>query len=172
MVDTITKAERSQVMAKVGSKDTRPELIIRRGLHARGFRYRLHDRKLPGKPDLVFPRYRAVIFVNGCFWHGHDCPRCRMPSSNTAYWHGKIASNVTRDKANRLKLLAEGWRVLTIWECALVGKGKLALIEVLDRASEWLQSNEPHSEISGRAANTSAGSKPDAPKAKTRQLVA
>ena len=141
-------------------------------MHARGFRYRLHDRKLPGKPDLVFPRYQAVIFVNGCFWHGHGCPRCRMPSSNTAYWHGKIARNVARDRAVRELLLTEGWRVLTIWECALVGKEKLALIEVLDRASEWLLTAEPQREISGCAAAPATEARQDAPSQTIRELVA
>lgn len=170
MPDTVSPQKRSEVMAKVGSKDTRPELVIRRGLHAQGFRYRLHDSKLPGKPDLVFPRYKAVIFVNGCFWHGHGCPRCRLPSSNTEYWNGKIARNVARDKVNRQLLLAEGWRVLTVWECALAGKEKRKLKEVLARASEWLLSTKPHYEISGRGDTQAI--KTEAPIAGIREFVA
>ena len=139
MSDTVSPQKRSQVMAKVGSKDTRPELIIRRGLHARGFRYRLHDRKLPGKPDLVFPRYRAVIFVNGCFWHGHGCELYRFPKSNTEYWTKKIAANVTRDRKHLEQLLELGWRVLRVWECALKGKARLESDEVLTAASEWIR---------------------------------
>ncbi|MCE2472549.1 MAG: DNA mismatch endonuclease Vsr, partial [Anaerolineae bacterium] len=105
MTDTVSPEKRSQVMARVGSKDTKPELLIRKGLHARGFRYRLHVKSLPGKPDLVFPRYKSVIQINGCFWHGHACPRCRMPSSNTEYWNRKIARNMERDISNRQSLL-------------------------------------------------------------------
>lgn len=172
MPDTISPQKRSEVMAKVGSKDTRPELVIRRGLHLRGFRYRLHDSKLPGKPDLVFPRYKAVIFVNGCFWHGHDCPRFRLPSSNTEYWNGKIARNVARDKGNRQLLHAEGWRVLTVWECALTGKEKLDLKIVLARASEWLLSTKSHCEISGRDGTQAIRTMADTPSDCIREFVA
>ena len=134
-------------MARVGSKDTKPELLIRKGLHALGFRYRLHVKHLPGKPDMVFPRYKAVIQINGCFWHGHACPRCRMPSSNAEYWKRKVARNRERDRANRQLLLEAGWRVLTIWECALAGKSRLDFNQVLDLASSWLLSTRSFSEI-------------------------
>jgi len=150
MTDTVSPEKRSEVMSKVGSRDTKPELLIRKGLHARGFRYRLHAKDLPGKPDLVFRRYRSVIFVNGCFWHGHSCPRCRMPNSNADYWKQKVARNVKRDASNRQSLLDEGWRVLTIWECALTGKWKLGLNEVIVLASEWLLSTKSLSEIKGK----------------------
>ena len=136
-------------MARVGSKNTKPELLIRKSLHALGFRYRLHVKDLPGKPDLVFPRYKSVIQINGCFWHGHSCPRCRMPSSNTEYWNRKVARNMERDVANRRLLIEGGWRVLTIWECALTGKRKLGLNEVIALASKWLLSTEPICEIEG-----------------------
>lgn len=149
MVDTVTAAKRSEVMAKVGSKDTRPELIVRRGLHARGFRYRLHDAKLPGKPDLVFPRYKAVIFVNGCFWHGHDCGLYRFPKSNTEYWTRKISGNVTRDREHIKRLRELGWRVLNIWECALKGKARLQSDEILHAASTWLRGNSTVHQIAG-----------------------
>lgn len=141
-------------MSKVGSKDTKPELLIRRGLHALGFRYRLHVKNLPGKPDLVFPRYKSVILVNGCFWHGHSCPRCRMPSSNTGYWLRKVAGNIERDVANRNQLTDLGWRVLTIWECALTGKWKRDLNQVVAMASEWLMSTQPVYNIEGEAADS------------------
>lgn len=136
-------------MARVGSKDTKPELMIRKSLHALGFRYRLHVKDLPGKPDLVFPRYKSVIQINGCFWHGHSCPRCRMPSTNTEYWNRKVARNMERDAANRRLLLDDGWRVLTIWECALTGKWKLGLNQVIALASEWLVSTATIFEIKG-----------------------
>lgn len=142
-------------MSRVGSKDTKPELMIRKGLHASGFRYRLHVKDLPGKPDLVFRRYGSVIFVNGCFWHGHSCPRCRMPSTNADYWKRKVARNVERDAMNRRSLLDEGWRVLTIWECSLTGKWKLGLNQVIAMASAWLLSEEPIYEIKGEIGTVS-----------------
>ncbi len=154
LTDTVTVAKRSEVMSRVGSKDTKPELLIRKGLHARGFRYRLHVKDLPGKPDLVFPRYRSVIQINGCFWHGHSCPRCRIPKSNTEYWNGKIAKNIQRDVLIRQSLHDEGWRVLTIWECALSGREKLKLNHVLALASAWLLSTNSICEIRGRELHT------------------
>ena len=154
MTDTVSPAKRSDVMSRVGSKDTKPELLIRKGLHALGFRYRLHVKDLPGRPDLVFRRYGCVIFVNGCFWHGHACPRCRMPSSNTEYWNRKIARNKERDALNRRLLLDAGWRVLTIWECALTGKSKLGLNQVVALASKWLLSTVSFGEIEGKATDT------------------
>lgn len=138
-------------MSRVGSKDTKPELLIRRRLYALGYRYRLHVKDLPGTPDLVFPRYKSVIQINGCFWHGHACPLCRMPSSNSDYWHKKVARNKERDISNRQRLVEEGWRVLTIWECALRGKEKLALNQVLESTSEWLLSTQLVCEIKGGA---------------------
>lgn len=138
-------------MSRVGSKDTKPELLIRKGLHALGFRYRLHVKDLPGKPDLVFPRFKSVIQINGCFWHGHACPLCRMPSSNAEYWRKKVARNKERDISNRQRLVEKGWRVLTIWECALRGKEKLELSQVLESTSEWLLSTRSVCEIKGSA---------------------
>ncbi len=155
MTDTVSPEKRSDVMSRVGSKDTKPELMIRKGLHALGFRYRLHVKDLPGKPDLVFRRYGSVIFVNGCFWHGHSCPRCRMPSTNADYWKRKVARNVERDAMNRRSLLDEGWRVLTIWECSLTGKWKLGLNQVIAMASAWLLSEEPIDEIKGEIGTVS-----------------
>lgn len=117
---TETPAQRSQTMRAVKSTDTGPEMRVRRLVHAMGYRYRLHVKELPGKPDLVFPRWRAVIFVHGCFWHGHDCARgARTPKSNREYWQAKIGRNVERDARHREALAAAGWRVLTLWECEL-----------------------------------------------------
>jgi len=117
MADTFTPAERSRIMAAVKSKDTTPEPIVRRLVLALGYRPRLHDDSLPGTPDLVFPRRRKVIIVNGCFWHLHGCPRCRMPASRRGYWLSKLGRNAARDKRVRRALRAAGWQVLVVWEC-------------------------------------------------------
>ncbi len=118
--DVFTPAQRSAVMRAVKSSDTKPEIALRKALFALGYRYRLNVRTLPGKPDLVFPRHGAVIFVHGCFWHGHDCKRGRrVPKTNRAYWVDKIARNKARDEKARNALTALGWRVLTVWECEL-----------------------------------------------------
>ena len=107
-------------MRAVKSKNTKPEMIVRKTLHALGYRYRLNVKTLPGSPDLVFPKYRAVIFVHGCFWHGHACKRgARLPKTNQDYWRKKIARNVARDAKNSEALRALGWRVITLWECEL-----------------------------------------------------
>jgi len=119
-VDTFTSEERSRIMARVRSKDTSPELIVRKLAHSLGYRFRLHRADLPGKPDLVFPSRHKVIFVHGCFWHQHSCPRGRrVPASNEAYWRKKLEGNVTRDKVHRRELRKLGWSVLVIWECQL-----------------------------------------------------
>jgi DNA mismatch endonuclease (patch repair protein) len=120
MADKLSAAERSRNMASIRSKDMKPELAVRKAAHSLGFRFRLHRKDLPGKPDLVFPKYRAVIFVHGCFWHQHGEPACldgRPPKSNAAYWGPKLARNAARDEANRAELEAQGWRVLEVWEC-------------------------------------------------------
>lgn len=121
MADTFTKAERSRIMAAVKSKDTGPELLVRRLVHSMGYRYRLHDRSLPGTPDLVFPRLRKVINVSGCFWHMHGCGRCRLPSSRRPYWFTKLTRNAARDKRVRRLLRRAGWSLLVIWECQVHG---------------------------------------------------
>ncbi|MEM9617297.1 MAG: very short patch repair endonuclease [Pseudomonadota bacterium] len=118
--DVFTPEKRAEVMRAVKSKDTKPELTLRKALHALGYRYRLNVKGLPGKPDLVFPKHHAVIFVHGCFWHGHDCKRgARIPKSNTAYWLEKIARNKLRDKKSAAELKKLGWRVITVWECEI-----------------------------------------------------
>lgn len=112
-------------MGRIPSKDTKPELLLRRALHALGLRYRLHGKDLPGKPDLVFASYRAVVFVHGCFWHRHSsCKVASSPKSNTEFWEAKFARNVERDAANLTALKYRGWRVFVVWECELTGKGK------------------------------------------------
>lgn len=109
-------------MAAVRAKDTKPEMLIRRGLHALGWRYRLHDPRLPGKPDLVFGRLKIAIFVNGCFWHGHGCHLFKWPKTAEPFWQEKIAGNVRRDISVREQLCQNGWRIVEIWECALKGR--------------------------------------------------
>ena len=120
MPDTVDQATRSRIMARVSGRDTKPEFALRRALHVRGLRYRLHVRSLPGTPDLVFPRFRAACFVNGCFWHRHPgCPRTTDPSTRREFWQTKFRANVERDRRTRQELLEGGWRVAIVWECAL-----------------------------------------------------
>jgi DNA mismatch endonuclease, patch repair protein len=147
--DIVAPDVRSRMMAGIRGRNTQPEIVLRKGLHQAGFRYRLHAKGLAGKPDLVFPKYRAVIFVNGCFWHGHDCSFFKWPSTRQEFWRAKITGNVTRDESVKERLLAAGWRVLTVWECALKGPGRLAPGEVITRSAEWLQSDSQAKEIRG-----------------------
>lgn len=120
MIDTISAGERSRIMSLVKGKNTRAEMLVRRLVHKSGFRYRLHDAKLPGKPDLVFSRKRKVIFVHGCFWHRHEgCPFSRMPKSNQEYWIEKLEGNKARDNINLQKLHDADWQTLVVWECEL-----------------------------------------------------
>lgn len=137
------------MMAGIRGGNTKPEMILRRALHALGLRYRLHDRSLPGKPDLVFRSRGAVIFVNGCFWHGHDCHLFRWPGSRADFWRAKISGNIIRDRKVRENLSTSGWRVLDIWECTLKGRKRWLLSDVIDQAVAFL---------GGNAANASIGS--------------
>lgn len=118
MTDTISRARRSALMSRIRSKDTQPELAVRRLVHSLGYRYVLHDKRLPGKPDLVFPARGKVIFVHGCFWHGHHCPKASRPKSNAHYWAAKIAGNKARDRRHRRTQRVRGWRVLVVFECS------------------------------------------------------
>ncbi len=136
-------------MSGIKGKNTRPELLVRKGLHARGLRFRLHATHVPGKPDLVLARYRAAIFVHGCFWHGHDCHLFRLPSTNTGFWREKIQRNRNRDFSVREQLATSGWRVLVIWECALKGRTRLDPVTLLDRVGAWLRGDGQSSEIAG-----------------------
>jgi len=149
MADVVAPEKRSEMMSGIRGKDTRPELLIRKALHARGFRYRLHDSKLPGKPDLAFPRYKAVIEINGCFWHGHDCHLFKWPSSRKEFWKEKITGNIERDRKNQSALEQLGWRVLTIWECAVKGRTRRPLDDVIESAASWLRSGKGNAEITG-----------------------
>lgn len=137
-------------MANIRGANTRPEMILRRGLHRLGFRYRLHCPDLPGKPDMVFPKYDAAVFVCGCFWHGHDCDLFRMPSTRRDFWERKITGNRERDIKVSAILGETGWRVLTVWECALKGKMRLGDEKVVRMVADWLCGNEKTGEIRGK----------------------
>lgn len=150
MVDVVSKAVRSRMMAGIRGKNTKPELIIRHGVFSQGLRFRLHVGGLPGRPDLVFPRYKAVIFVHGCFWHGHDCGSFRNPATNAKFWKEKIYGNRKRDLRHVSALLSDGWRVMTIWECALRGKKTRTSERVVGRIVRWLESRSKKAEIRGK----------------------
>lgn len=149
MVDVVSAEIRSRMMAGIRGKNTKPEMIIRQGLHGRGFRYLLHDKRLPGKPDLVFPKYRAVIFVHGCFWHGHDCHLFKWPKTRKSFWRKKIERNQTIDQSALAALAESGWRCCVVWECALKGRSRLAPGEVIKRTIKCLQSRTRKLEIRG-----------------------
>lgn len=150
MVDKLSKLERSRNMSAIKSKNTSIELVIRKELHKKGFRYRLHNKDMPGKPDLVLSKYKAVIFVHGCFWHGHEgCKIARTPKSNVDFWVQKITRNQERDKLHINTLVASGWRVLTVWECALKGSQKLPLDTVILDIEDWILGDDLISEFRG-----------------------
>jgi DNA mismatch endonuclease (patch repair protein) len=139
MPDTFDQATRSRIMSRVRSTNTTPELRLRKALFARGLRYRIHASNLPGKPDIVFPGRKAIIFVHGCQWHWHGCSRSRMPSTNVEYWESKISRNQERDRAHRSKLTTNGWRVLIVWECSL----KIRTLDALaDQVADWVRTGE------------------------------
>lgn len=131
------------MMAGIRGTDTRPEMLLRKGLHALGWRYRLHGRGIPGKPDLVFSSRRALIFANGCFWHGHDCHLFKWPKSRPEFWREKIAGNIARDRRVREQLLGDGWRIAEVWECALKGRERLPLDDVLADCDAFLRGDHP-----------------------------
>ena len=140
MTDIVDRAVRSRMMAGIGGRNTKPELILRRALHARGLRYRLHNRQLPGTPDLVFRRFGAVCFVHGCFWHRHEgCPYTTNPATRPDFWRAKFRANVERDRRNGERLREAGWRIAVVWECSLRKDGVDRTALALDR---WLHGNE------------------------------
>ena len=122
MPDIYSKQKRSEIMSKISGKETKPEILVRKFLFANGFRYRKNDKKYPGKPDIVLSKYKTIIFVHGCFWHGHDCPAGKLSETNKKFWEEKIAGNVERDKRNKAELENSGWKVITIWQCELKNK--------------------------------------------------
>jgi len=133
-------------MSSVKQRDTKPEMKVRRILHRIGLRYRLHDKKLPGSPDLVFPRFRAVLFVHGCFWHSHGCKGSTVAQERRAFWEKKFKYNLARDAKNITDLTSLGWRVLVVWECATKHKG-IYLEELALKITKWLRSEETQGEL-------------------------
>lgn len=137
---------RSEMMSRIRSKDTAPEMKLRKALHAMGFRFRLHDRALPGSPDIILPKHRSVIFAHGCFWHGHEgCQHFRIPKTRPEFWIGKINANKIRDKRAVDRLLNEDWRVLVVWECAMRAKDGAG---VPNEVAEWLRGSQVNAELS------------------------
>ncbi len=142
MVDIVTRKARSKMMSRIGRRDTKPELALRRALHSCGFRYRIDDRRLPGSPDIVLPKWQTVLFVHGCYWHRHmGCPKATTPSSNTEFWANKFRQNVERDAKNLERLAEAGWRVGIVWECVI---GSEPSSDLQDRLYEFITlSQEP-----------------------------
>lgn len=143
MVDVLSPEQRRLNMSRVRGRDTKPEMIIRRGLHARGLRYRLHDKTLPGRPDLVFSKCRVAVFIHGCFWHAHGCALSKLPATRQDFWRTKLEANAARDREAVSALQANGWRVLVIWECALRGPGRADVETVLERAAAFTRADGP-----------------------------
>jgi DNA mismatch endonuclease (patch repair protein) len=138
MADVHSPEQRSANMRAIRQKDTNPEIQIRRLLFARGFRFRLHVKSLPGSPDIVLPKHRVAVFVHGCFWHGHGCHLFKVPTTRTEFWMAKIQANRDRDDRDEARLLAAGWRILTVWECALKGKQKRPAVDVVEQVAAWI----------------------------------
>lgn len=137
------------MMSGIKAKNTKPEMIIRKALHAAGFRYRLHVRDLPGKPDLVFPKYKAVIFIHGCFWHGHECRYFKLPATRTEFWRDKINTNHSRDIRQQAQLRAAGWRVLVVWECVIRPNESMSKDMLIDYIRTWLIMGHCDSHLDG-----------------------
>ena len=154
--DTVTPDVRSRMMAGIKGKDTKPEKMVRSALHRLGFRFRIHRNDLPGKPDLVFRKHNAVIFVHGCFWHGHDCHLFKWPKTRSNFWRQKIESNIARDRKHISVLEDSGWRVAIVWECALKGRTRLPIDAVAGRCAEWLESDKCELRVGGDETRTAA----------------
>jgi DNA mismatch endonuclease, patch repair protein len=152
LVDIVTPAKRSEMMAGIRNKNTKPEILVRKILHAAGFRFRLHAKLLPGKPDIILPKHKTAIFVQGCFWHGHDdCPIFRLPKSRTEFWAEKIGTNRLRDTAVKSLLIQQGWKVVYVWECAVKGSKKLAVAALSERLTAAISDSLiPFVEIRGK----------------------
>ena len=146
MTDIVNNQTRSRMMSGIRGKNTKPELALRRSLHVLGFRYRLHAKGIPGKPDIVMPKYRAVIFVHGCFWHRHaSCRYATVPATRPEFWTAKFAANVVRDAAVQPALREAGWRIATVWECAL--RTETSIAQTQDMVAAWLHSADAGLEV-------------------------
>ncbi|MGO7000371.1 very short patch repair endonuclease [Rhizobium leguminosarum] len=148
-LDRLTPEQRSYNMSRIRGRDTGPELALRRAIHSLGLRYRLHVKSLPGTPDIVFPSRRAVILVNGCFWHGHNCPKGVTPKTNTSFWLEKIERTRLRDQLSDAALRGNNWRILKVWECALRGRARLDIKDLANEVEEWLKASTADLEIVG-----------------------
>lgn len=122
MSDIFTKEKRSEIMSKISVKETKPEILVRKFLFENGFRYRKNDKRYPGKPDILLPKYKTIIFINGCFWHGHNCPAGKLPETRKEFWEEKINGNIKRDRKNKTELEKQDWKIITIWQCELKNK--------------------------------------------------
>lgn len=149
MADIVSADVRSRMMSAIRSQNTKPELLLRSGLHRSGFRFRIHVRELPGTPDIVFPRYNAVLLAHGCFWHGHDCHLFKLPSTRQQFWRTKIERNRLADARVISALTELGWRVGVVWECALKGRTRLSLDAVIGACTDWLRGEIAECEIRG-----------------------
>ena len=149
MTDIVDKSVRSRMMSGIRGKNTIPEILIRKALFNRGFRYRIHYSNLPGKPDIVFSKYKAIVLINGCFWHGHSCHLFKWPKTRPEFWEKKITGNIERDRKRMLEYHQLGWRVFIVWECALKGKLRQPLDQVIDIIETWLRDGSADSEITG-----------------------
>lgn len=149
MADIVTAEVRSRMMSGIRGRNTKPELLLRRGLHKAGFRFRIHASELPGKPDIVFPRYNAILLAHGCFWHGHDCHLFKLPSTRQEFWQTKIERNRSVDARVLAALTEMGWRVGVVWECALKGRTRLPLDDVIQACAGWLRGRMSGFEIRG-----------------------
>lgn len=148
MSDVHSPTARSRNMAAIRATNTRPEMILRRALHAEGFRFRLHARDLPGRPDVVLPKHRVAIFVHGCFFHGHECHTFRWPTTRAQFWREKIDGNRERDARQLEALKAAGWRVLTVWECAMRGPRAPDRSQLLSKIAFWIRGERQQLSIS------------------------
>lgn len=150
MADVHKPETRSRNMAAIKSRHTQPELVVRKALHASGLRYRLHVGNLAGKPDIIFPKYSAVVFVHGCFWHHHNCHLFRWPSTRQDFWHKKITGNVAKDQRVAIDLQSAGWRVATVWECALKGRTRLNFPDAMQDLIDWIKGTEQVFTVEGK----------------------
>jgi DNA mismatch endonuclease (patch repair protein) len=149
MVDVVPINVRRRMMSGIRSTNTIPERIVRSGLHRRGYRFRLHVVDMPGRPDIVLPKHAVAILVHGCFWHGHRCPLFRLPATRVRFWRNKIETNCRNDIRNHRRLLQRGWRVLTVWECALKGSGRISPDDLFARIERWMSTSHRSGTIRG-----------------------
>ena len=154
--DIVSPDVRSRIMAGIRGKNTKPDMAIQSALHRLEFRFHVHRRNLPGRPNLVFPKRKAVIFVHGCFWHGHDCHLFKWPKTRSDFWRRKIYGNFARDREHQQALADGGWRVATIWECALKVRARLPIQAIAQRCAAWLESDEPEMGLRGNETRTAA----------------